>query len=72
MAASGASACTISVSPTSSALASQGDATCARVFTTCSRAAGKPNRASNRARSFRMSVTAGTWTRVAEDVDPAA
>jgi hypothetical protein len=72
MAAPGASACTISVSPTSSVLASQGDAAGARVFTTCSRAPGRPNRASNRARSCRMSVAAGTWAPVTADGDRAA
>lgn len=59
MAASGASACTISVSSTSSKFASQGDASCARAFTTCSRGPGRPNTLSNRVRSCRMSVTAG-------------
>ncbi len=42
MAAPGASACTISVSPTSSVLASQGDAACARVFKALGRRAAAP------------------------------
>ena len=59
MAAPGAAACTISVSSTSSSLASHGEAERARLFTICSRAAGRPNTLSNRARSWRMSVTTG-------------
>ena len=72
MAASGASACTISVSSASSVDASQGDAACARVFTTCTRAAGRPNLLSNSARSCRMSLEAGTWPPVAAPDAPVA
>jgi hypothetical protein len=55
----GATACTISASTTSSSLASQGEADPARLVTVRSRAAGRPNRRSNLARSWRMSLTWG-------------
>ena len=68
MAAPGAIACTTSVSATSSTDASHGDAACARPFTTCSRAAGRPNTLSKRTRSCRMSLAAGgTWVPAGAD-----
>jgi len=61
-----ATACTISVSSTSSPLASQGDAVGARVVTARRSAAGKWNNLSNWARSWRISLTgAGTAARPA-------
>ena len=71
MTASGASACTTSVSPTSSMDAIQGEAACARLFTTCSFAAGRWNRLSKRAKSCRISDDAGTCAPVPVDGDPA-
>ena len=59
MVASGATACTISVSPTSSPLASHGETEPAMAVRTWIRAAGSPNRLSKSARSWRMSVTVG-------------
>jgi hypothetical protein len=56
MAAPGATAWTISVSKTSSPLASHGDADGARLDTTRIRAAGRWNNVSNSARSRRMSL----------------
>ena len=60
MVASGATACTISVSTTSSMPASHGEADDpASVVMTWIRAGGSPNRLSKSARSWRMSVTFG-------------
>ena len=59
IAASGATACTISASSTSSPLASHGDAEEAMLVTTCRRAAGRPNRLSKRDMSWRRSLTTG-------------
>ena len=59
----GASACTISTSSTSSPKASQGEPAPASVVTTRIRAAGRWNRRSKAAMSWRMSVTWGGFGR---------
>ena len=57
--AAGATMCSSSRSPTAPSDAFQGEAESARLVTTWIRAAGSPNRLSNFARSWRISVTSG-------------